>query len=85
MCWEKPYGDGPAIIVSGRQPTLEDCLVAFTTTRIGDVLRSVKGADASMWPDDTDGMAFDHPPALRATSRQREDQPFNQLRNRPLG
>lgn len=49
----KSYRDGPAIIVSGRQPTLEDCLVAFTTARIGDVQRSARSSDESIRPADT--------------------------------
>ena len=49
----KSHGDGPAIIISGRQPTLEDCLVAFTTARIGDVRQSAKSIDASIRPADT--------------------------------
>ncbi|MBT1182297.1 hypothetical protein JS531_10145 [Bifidobacterium sp. CP2] len=34
------YKDGPAIIVSGRSPTLEGCLLEFTVRTVGDVRRS---------------------------------------------
>lgn len=40
----KSYKDGPAIIVSGRHPTLEDCLVAFTTKSIEDVKEDAQKA-----------------------------------------
>lgn len=48
----KSYKDGPAIIISGRQPTLEDCLVAFMTARIGDVQEAARKADKSIQPAD---------------------------------
>lgn len=36
----KSYKDGPAIIVSGRKNTLEECLVNFTVRRIADIKKS---------------------------------------------
>ncbi|GAA0640606.1 hypothetical protein [Bifidobacterium pullorum] len=41
----KSYKDGPSIIVSGRQPTLEQCLVAFTVSTIVTVQEKVQTAN----------------------------------------
>lgn len=49
----RSYKDGPAIVISGRQPTPEDCLTAFTVAKIGDVQQSARTADPSIRPEST--------------------------------
>lgn len=48
----RSYKDGPSIIVSGRQSTLEDCLRAFTISTVGDVQQAALKADESIRPSD---------------------------------
>lgn len=48
----KSYKDGPAIVISGRHETLEECLVAFTISTVGEVRKAAKDADPSIRPTD---------------------------------
>ncbi|NEG90198.1 hypothetical protein [Bifidobacterium aerophilum] len=47
----KSYKDGPSIIVSGRAPSLEECLVQFTTATVGSVRQAALKADPAIRPD----------------------------------
>ncbi|OZG61772.1 hypothetical protein BLEM_1309 [Bifidobacterium lemurum] len=49
----KSYKDGPVIIVSGRQNTLEECLKAFTISTVGAVQDAASHADESIRPSST--------------------------------
>ena len=48
----KSYKDGPAIIVSGRKTTLEQCLEAFTISTIADVQRATDAETPGARPED---------------------------------
>lgn len=48
----RSYKDGPSIIISGRAPSLEDCLVRFMTTTVGAVQQAILKSNPHAQPEE---------------------------------